>query len=334
MTRDPTTHHHALHLSPFASTVAITTDPKNKIENNKMPTRLNSADRTASLFMSPLVASFTLALALFTLPAASSPLPHEARAFTRGEFAGTYQLLAQYKHAAAPSCPLAWRYTGPAPAPPSVEGGAYVAYLKHRDIWVSRANDSATFARCKDDGGAVALLSSVYLEGARLADFVREVGKDADKAAVFASVQMALAGRSGGIFYVAAGVEEPMCGEGLEDGGRFSFFGRDDMLLFFDESRTMEMHIVVGMKNGGPRYSVVSLLGDVRYMIATRSGSTCIYRVESDMSDIINGVERPSDSPSPAPKVRCRQRVSTFLFLLRARLLRLSSLRVNSESLN
>lgn len=208
------------------------------------------------------------------------------RAFTPDEFFATYELMVQYKYGNVSSCPVIWQYKGI----PIAEGDDL--FLMHSDMLMS-SRRSQDLVSCNNDG-ALHLLRSTRLNGSFIDSLKSDIANDVDKTTVFNSIYEHLAGH---LWYVSTGTSPTTCGD-------HKWFDQDEMFVFFDQSETVSLSVVAKILNGGPRILSLPLMGDVRYMLSVRAGTTCIYRVESDVQQLTNQTARPSDSPSPVPSVR------------------------------
>lgn len=141
------------------------------------------------------------------------------------------------------------------------------------------------------------LIESSNLIGIRLAQFQSSIRDDFDKMTVFQSLSSQLSGKK---YWVSVADSARSCGQ--------TWFGRDETFIFFDESQSTSLQVVRTFIGTRPVILNLNLDGNIRYMIAVRAESTCIYRVDVDVQNFFNDIPRPSDSASvtvrsiPAPR--------------------------------
>lgn len=210
-----------------------------------------------------------------------------ARAFTVDELVARYELMVQYKHGNVSDCPVVWRYSG---QPSTFEGSVMLA---HNDIEIAAHNDSLPVS-C-DGTGTLRLLSSTMLADSRLDAFEAAIANNVDKTTVFDSIHAQLHNR---LFMVSAAASTlpPTCGGTM-------WFDNGEMFVFFDEIETLMLSVVSKIQNGGPRILTIPLIGNIRYMVSVAEGTTCIYRVASDVRQVLIDNVEPSGSPSASPQV-------------------------------
>lgn len=224
-----------------------------------------------------------VALTLLRQPLAQQHIDESTvKAFSPNEFEARYGLMVQYKHGVSVrSCPEVLEYQG---TPEKVGDQLYIA---HKDMLIGETAES-TPSQCTDDG-FLQVRSSTELIGQSLAEFEESISNDVDTLTLFTGLQDSLNGRT---YYVSVRDSERQCGQ--------TWFGNNETFFFFDESTTTVLNIVSKVKNGQPVLLSLPLIGDVRYMVSVRTGTTCIYRVDIDVDNLKNNITRPSDSPSPS----------------------------------
>ncbi|CAN8061748.1 unnamed protein product [Agarophyton chilense] len=218
------------------------------------------------------------------------------RAFTELEFTASYELMVQYRHGSVPSCPHRIQYTGS----PIQEGSELL--LSHTDMKISES-DTLNPINCTDNG-VQRLVQSNLLRGQALSDFREGIEKSVDKSILYESVAQQLAAAK---YYVSVKDSVRVCGQG--------WFSSAETYVFFDESKLVQLRVVKKVIQDEPVTITLPLIGNIRYMVVVRDGTTCIYRVESDVESIIKNSPRPSDSPSVT--VSCRHPHPLKPFFLR-----------------
>lgn len=218
-----------------------------------------------------------------SLPALNSTT---VRSFTANEFKASYGLLVKYEHggslASLPSCPALFEYTGT----PQKSGDNLIVY--HKDMKIAETADSET-VQCTD-GGMLQLTSSEKLMAGSqgLRSFEDAIAGVLDAETVFNGLQESLIGKR---YFVGISDSTRMCG------GQ-KWFGRQEAFMFFDETDPVNLKLVSKVKNGQAVILQLSLIGDIRYMVAVRNGATCVYRVDLDLRNLQLNITRPSDSPT------------------------------------
>lgn len=218
-----------------------------------------------------------------------APLRRRAlRSFTSDELVARYELMVQYKYGNISSCPVVWHYSGS----PDMNNGTVL--LEHRDISISATNETLPDI-CDDnpeDGNTLELLSSSRLTDFKLDSFEASIADNIDKTTVFDSLHAQLTGR---LYLLSAGkTPGPIRCRGT------TWFDNEELFIFFDEDYTVMLSLVSKIQNGGPRILTLPLIGRIRYMLSVSTGSTCIYRVQSDVREVLMN---PSDSPAVTPTV-------------------------------
>ncbi|KAI0566856.1 hypothetical protein FGB62_5g035 [Gracilaria domingensis] len=192
--------------------------------------------------------------------------------------------MVQYRHGSVPSCPHRIQYTGT----PTEEGSQLL--LHHTDMKISES-DTLNPINCTDSG-IQRLVQSTNLRGQILSDFLEEVDMSLDKSILYKSVAQQLAGNR---YYVSVQDSVRVCGQG--------WFSSAESYFFFDESKLVQLQVVKKVIQEEPVVITLPLIGNIRYMVVVREGTTCIYRVESDVQSIIKNSPRPSDSSSPTVRL-------------------------------
>lgn len=201
------------------------------------------------------------------------------RAFSQSEFLANYTRLTQYKRGQVPDCPQRIEMTA---IPTIIENDLYVS---HQDMRIGLTND--TVEQCVDDG-QMRLISSENLIGERLTLFKKNIVENIYTSILYENLAVSLSRKK---YYVSIEDTPRQCGQ--------LWFANNETFIFFDESTVVDLTVVLKVENGVAKLLMVPLTGDIRYMIAVATGSTCIYRVDIDVSNMLNNITRPSDSPSP-----------------------------------
>lgn len=199
--------------------------------------------------------------------------------------------MVQYKHTAVSNCPVVWRYDGHA----SENNGTLL--LSHSDIQIAAFNNSIPQVCSGTPDATISLLSSTFLSDSRLEEFEASIKNNLDKTTVFESIHSQLSRR---VYLVSSTNSQTP----LNCGG-VNWFEHNEMFVFFDEADTVMLSIVAKIQNGGPRILTLPLVGNIRYMLSVTSGTTCIYRVDTDVRQVLADKLRPSLSPSSTPMVCC-----------------------------
>lgn len=201
------------------------------------------------------------------------------KAFSPNEFRANYELMTQYKSGIVEDCPQVIEYMA---VPTEIDQDLVIA---HSDMMIGAGRSDTQ--QCTDDGEMRLILSN-NLVGDRLAAFQKAISEDDYTRTLFDDLSLRLRGRR---YYVSISDSPLECG--------VSWFTEKETFIFFDESQPTTLTVVLKISNGEPRLLSLPLIGNIRYMISVREGRTCIYRVDVDVSNIINDISRPSDSPSP-----------------------------------
>lgn len=212
-------------------------------------------------------------------PASALDEQNVVHAYARSEFLANYTRLTQYKRGQVPDCPQRIEITA---MPTEI---AQDLYVSHQDMRIGITND--TVERCVDNG-RMRLISSKNLNGERLTSFKKSIEDDIYTNTLFDNLAVSLSGRN---YYVSTEDTPRRCGE--------LWFTNNETFIFFDESTVVDLTVVLKVENGIAKLLLLPLTGDIRYMIVVTTGSTCIYRVDIDVSNMLNNITRPSDSPSP-----------------------------------
>lgn len=200
------------------------------------------------------------------------------KAFSPNEFLASYQLMVQYKHGPAPTCPLLITYN----SHPVADGTDLL--IRHNDMRFGSSEE--TLQNCTD-GGTQRLVLSRDLVGPRLQSYIDDFDGNLDKTTVFDSLQEDI---GGGKYFISVSDSARVCGE--------TWFHRGENFFYFDEGRTVTVRIVAKIVGSVPKFLELPLIRNIRYMVVAGTGSTCVYRVQSDVESVIRGTPRPSDSPS------------------------------------
>lgn len=201
------------------------------------------------------------------------------KAFTPNEFRASYELMTQYKSGSVEDCPQVIEYMA---VPTEIDQDLVIA---HHDMKIGPERSSTQ--HCTDDGEMRLILSS-NLVGDKLASFQTAISKDKYTSILFDDLRAQLRGKR---YYVSISDSPRECG--------VRWFTEGERFIFFDESATTQLTVVQKISNGKPKLLSLPLIANIRYMISVGEGSTCIYRVDVDVSNIINDIARASDSPSP-----------------------------------
>lgn len=201
------------------------------------------------------------------------------RAFSPNEFIANYELMTQYKSGSVEDCPEVIEYKA---VPTRVN---QTLIISHGDMMIGSEKGKA---RPCTDNGEMTLASSVNLEGETLSTVKSNMKDDIYSTVLFDDLSAHLRGKT---YYVSLSDTPREC--------EVTWFTGKETFIFFDESTTTPLSVVVKVVSGEPRRLSLPLLANIRYMISVREGSTCIYRVDVDVSNVMNDIARPSDSPSP-----------------------------------
>lgn len=207
-----------------------------------------------------------------------------AQAFTPNEFRALYELMVQYKYGRADNCPLVIKHSAEA-----IEDGPDLI-IRHRDMRIGNNE----LENCTDVGEQRLTIPST-LSGNRLVEFSESINSNLDKRTVFEGLMRELDGRK---WYASIQDSSRTCGPNDR-----KWFQRSETFFYFDESETIRLNIVAKITGGEPKLLALPLVGNIRYMIAVTSGTSCIYRVQTDVANVILGTPRPSDSPSVSVSV-------------------------------
>lgn len=148
--------------------------------------------------------------------------------------------------------------------------------------------DSLTPVQCTD-AGTQTLVQSHLLRGETRNSFLASIQESVDKSVLYDSLVAQLS--SSARYFVSLQDSVRVCGQ--------TWFSDQESYFFFDESKLIQLQVVKKIVQQQPVFVTLPLIANIRYMIVVRDATTCIYRVETDVQDIINNVARPSDSPSP-----------------------------------
>lgn len=206
-------------------------------------------------------------------------LKKTVRAFSRNEFQANYIRMTQYKRGQVPDCPRRIEITS---IPDEIDQDLFIP---HQTMRIGASNETAV--NCTDDG-YMQMIRSNNLVGARLTAFRNSILHDVYRTVLFDNLSISLRGKQ---YYVSIEDTPRTCGQ--------QWFTDRETFIFFDENDIIDLTVVLKVENGIPRLLMLPLTGDIRYMVSVTTGSTCIYRVDSDVSDLLNNITRPSDSPSP-----------------------------------
>lgn len=227
----------------------------------------------------------TLVFASVFIPQLHARQPHvmdtssSVRAFSVREFIANYELMTQYKSGSVEDCPEVIEYK----AVPSEFNGDLV--ISHNDMMIGSEKGQAR--PCTDDG-EMELTSSTNLVGEKLSLVKNNMQGDVYSTILFNDLKAHLSGKR---YYVSLADTPRECER--------TWFTGKETFIFFDESTTTPLTVVLKVVNGEARQITLPLIANIRYMVSVREGSTCIYRVDVDVSNLINDIARPSDSPSP-----------------------------------
>lgn len=149
---------------------------------------------------------------------------------------------------------------------------------------------------CSNSGNSIDLISSEALDGSTLTDFKSKVLTSRDTETVYDGMQEQFAGRKWWASYPAPTMQ-------CTDGTRTQkWFGANQLFIFTDESDRLELKALTNILNGVEKFTMLTLVENIRHVIIISKGSTCIYRSDSDVQKRRLNIARASDAPSPTPK--------------------------------